>query len=498
MKSDNLDPRLRKYRITFNRLHIPLLAITQLFAAFYRAYISSSLNYGLGMPRSFVSVFYQFSICLMFLILSLITRRSFKINIKSIPFVIITGLIYVAISHQLLTRSQISNGSFITACYQPMVVALSTFGALLLKYEPPTFLKISGITICLLATLSRLFFDRFNDTYEGKQFVGKFYVFNQMIFASIGTLLQKKLISVNKKTSLLVIVFYVYFCGFLCSIIIYNIKYYNDTYNVDSKHNTKETFTTYYTFDYLRILSNIGMVWITYIICEGYRFVTLLYIVREGQISKVVLYGSLHGFYVVIIYIIFEKTIFFDYIFIALITIGYLFVYFSKYTENKVYKKEIKAKKSRVKFMRIINEQEQANLLVSGSKIEMDGEYFYQSHYQKNVERQTMYQGIDDTTIVDTYYSHKPESSRPPAYVINSIDTDDNIDNLYKTSQPNNFKSGIDMESNEESKDGRNLLQTQSNQSKDKRLSNMGTNNQTPSDPKFKYSLSASSQSSND
>lgn len=379
-----------------------------------------------------------------------------------------------------------------------MVVAISTIGSLILKYESPTFLKIAGIIICLLATLSRLFYDRFNDTYEGKQFVGKFYVFNQVIFAAMGVLLQKKLISANKKTSLLVIVFYIYLCGFLCSIIIYNIKYYNDTYNVDSKHNTKETFTTYYTFDYMRILFNIGMIWAALIVCEGYRYVTLMYIVREGQISKVVLFGSLHGFYVVIIYIVFEKTMYFDYIFIGLISIGYLSVYFSKYSQNKVEKSEIKAKRSRVKFIRTINGLEQTQLLVSGSKIEMDGEYFYQSHYQKNVERQTVYQAMEDTTIVDTYYSHQHASEKPPTYVINSIDTDDQTDNLYKTSQPSMFKSEMDMESNEESKDNRNLLKTQSHQSRDKRLSNMGTNNQTPTEPKLKYTLSASSEGSND
>lgn len=323
MKADFVSVRLQKYNDTFNKLHVPLLAITQLYVAFFRAYAAPTVNNGMGMPRSFVLLFQQFLVGSIFFFLSLFSGKSFKINPKTTPFLIMTGLIHVSISQQIFTRSQISNGPFITAGYQPIVPAISTLGAFVLKYEKANFLKYFGIIVCLGATLSRVYFDNFYDTYGGNQFVGKFYVFNQVLFLSIGVLLQKKIIANNKGVSLLVIVFYIYLWGFICSILIYNIKWFNDTYNTSSWHNTRETFNFYFSFEYLRAIFNIPGIYFTLVMCEAYRYVTLMYINRQGQISKVTLYGGLHGFYVLIIWIVFETPLYFDYIFISLITVGY-------------------------------------------------------------------------------------------------------------------------------------------------------------------------------
>jgi hypothetical protein len=57
-----------------------------------------------------------------------------------------------------------------------------------------------------------------------------------------------------------------------------------------------------------------------------------------GHISKVTLYSGLHGFYVVIIWMIFEETIYFDYIFVLLIIIAYCALFFSKYSLARILK----------------------------------------------------------------------------------------------------------------------------------------------------------------
>lgn len=261
MKHDNIKPTLLKYNLTFTKLHIPFLALTQLYIAYYRAYIAGMVNNNMGMPRSFVLLIKQFLVSSLFLVLSLLGGKSFKLNPKSIPFVIMTGMIHVSLSQQLFTRSQIANGPFITACYQPIVPAVSTLGAILLKFEVGTTLKYVGIVVCFVATGTRLFYDDLYDTYEGSQFIGKFFLFNQVLFLSIGVLLQKMVIAKNPNCSLLVMVFYIYGCGFLTTIIIYHVKYWNDTYNEDSAHNTLESYNSYLSLEYFYTLANVAAIY---------------------------------------------------------------------------------------------------------------------------------------------------------------------------------------------------------------------------------------------
>lgn len=115
MKFDNIDPRLLKYHLTFNTLHIPFLALTQLFVAYYRSYISGVLSYRLGIPRSFVILLKLFLESLLFFGFSVAGKKSFSINAKAIPFIIVTGMLQVSLSQQIFVRTQILNGPFITA-----------------------------------------------------------------------------------------------------------------------------------------------------------------------------------------------------------------------------------------------------------------------------------------------------------------------------------------------------------------------------------------------
>ena len=164
-------------------------------------------------------------------------------------------------------------------------------------------------------------------------------MFSNLIFLSIGVLLQKKIVQSNPNVSLFVIVFYIYFSGFLMTIIIFNVKYFNDVYNPNSAHNTLENFrSVYFDFSYIRTLMSVSMIYISLILAESFRYITLLYINKMGHISKVTLYSGLHGFYVVIIWMIFEGTIYFDYIFVLLIIIAYCALFFSKYSLARILK----------------------------------------------------------------------------------------------------------------------------------------------------------------
>lgn len=301
-----------------------------------------------------------------------------------------------------------TNGPFITACYQPVVVAISTLGAIVLGFEKGASLKYVAITICLSATGFRLFYDSFYDTYagSGRQFVGKFYVFNQVFLQSIGVLLQRKMIAYTQ-CSLIVLSFYIYGFGFLISIVIYNAKYWNDTYNSNSGHNTQESYhSIYFTFEYLWTLSKILMIYSTLILTECFRYLTLLFINREGHISKVTLYGALDAFYVVIIWKVFETTFAFDYFFIGLIALAYIMLLFSKYKLSRLVKVSNKEKGKLVKFKRAIKELETAELLQSQTKIVIEGNYFYESNHDRGSTRGIIFSQIGTDKMNNSYYGH--------------------------------------------------------------------------------------------
>lgn len=215
MKVDYISPKLVRYHLDFTKLHIPLLALTQLYIAYFRAYIAGFLNNRMGMPRSFVLLLKQFLVSSVFFFMAYFAGKKFLINPKSVAFIIITGLAHVSVSQQTFSRAQGENGPFISACYQPMAPALSTIAAILLGYEKGTVLKYSGVAICTIITLARFFYDDFYDIYNGRHFIGKYFLFMNLIFTTIGVITQKNVLSANPNVSLIVLVFYIYFSGFL-------------------------------------------------------------------------------------------------------------------------------------------------------------------------------------------------------------------------------------------------------------------------------------------
>lgn len=287
-----------------------------------------------------------------------------------------------------------------------MVPAIATLGAILLKFEKGTSLTFIGIIVCFVATAMRLFYDDLNDTYKGKLFKAKFYLFMYICFQVIGVLIQKKLLKFAH-CSLRVLVFYIWASGFITSAVFYNAKYWNDTFNYSSSKETYETFKgVYFTFEYIWILLDIAMIYIALIAAESYRYMTLIWINKKGHISKVTMYYSLHGFFVVIIWLIFEKTYAFDYFFIAMITAAYIALYFSKYTMSRVLKSNQHKTKERVQFKRTIKELEEVNLFESASRISIDGNYFYSSTQKLDQTRALVLSGSGSDNLGNSNLSN--------------------------------------------------------------------------------------------
>lgn len=94
------------------------------------------------------------------------------------------------------------------------------------------------------------------------------------------------------------------------------------------------------------------------------------------------IYGSLQGFYIIIIWIIFEHTLWFDYPFVLCITIAYVLLFACKYKFYKINKKN--NQKIKVKFKRIVKELQCAEKLLSVSQINMEGKHFYESNYNRD------------------------------------------------------------------------------------------------------------------
>lgn len=148
---------------------------------------------------------------------------------------------------------------------------------------------------------------------------------------------RNKCIEKNPNVSLLVIGFYIYFSGFVMSIIFYNIKYLNYTYHTKVTMNPPEVFPSYFSFHYISNISiRVPYIWWALILSEFFRYVCIMYINKKGYLSKVGLYGSLHGFYVVILYIAVNPTPSADYIFIWSITVAYIWLFSSKVHKNRI------------------------------------------------------------------------------------------------------------------------------------------------------------------
>lgn len=115
-------------------------------------------------------------------------------------------MVHVSVAAHFFSRAQTENGIFIAAAYQPFAPAFTSFIAFFLKMEVPTKLKVTGLSLCVLAVFGRLVYDLNSDVYyKTSQFRGKFFIIWNIIFYAVGVLVQKKIIYANPRASLFAI-----------------------------------------------------------------------------------------------------------------------------------------------------------------------------------------------------------------------------------------------------------------------------------------------------
>lgn len=147
MKIENVTGSLLSYRMTFIDLHIPFLALVQLYIAYFRTFMAGTINNGLGIPRTFVLGFHQLWVSVLFGIFAYFSGKCFKVSIRSIHHILLTGILQVAMAAQFFSRAQFENGPFVAACYQPIVPAMSTMAAVILALEKGSTAKYLGIAL---------------------------------------------------------------------------------------------------------------------------------------------------------------------------------------------------------------------------------------------------------------------------------------------------------------------------------------------------------------
>jgi hypothetical protein len=142
---------------------------------------------------------------------------------------------------------------------------------------------------------------------------------------------------------------------------------------------------------------------LAYIICDGFKYIVLISENKKGHVSKVSLYYSLHGFYVVIIYLIFypDETSNFDYPFIVLVSFGYGLMFFSKYVSHQSDKKK---QVHKIKFKRKLTNLLEVSQVQSSSEIHIKPSYFYDSNNQTEPEKAMLLDDAMSLTVSNSHY----------------------------------------------------------------------------------------------
>ena len=253
-------------------------------------------------------------------------------------------------SQQLFVRAQLMNKPFVTAWYQPIVPAVSTVGAILLQKEKTSRMIQIGISIWLVATWSRLSYDALTQ-YDDQLFVKKFYLLLQVLFLSTGVLMQKYIIQNNSDKSLLVLGFHIYLYGTIMSGIFYTVKYIAYIKYDPVPLDPPEVFNGYLNGQWFRNVSvQVPSIFTMLVISEAFRYAALMYINKKGHISKVTLYGSLHGFYIIAIYSFTEAIDAFDIMFFTSILVAYWCLFWSKIHYGRIERNKASNKKNTIKF----------------------------------------------------------------------------------------------------------------------------------------------------
>lgn len=91
-----------------------------------------------------------------------------------------------------------------------------------------------------------------------------------------------------------------------------------------------------------------------------------------------------------------------------MITVAYITLFASKYVLTKQNKINNRQKNQKVRFKRAIKELDDANMLMSMTKIEINGKYFYESSCHRSGSRGVLFNELNSMVLNNSGYAQSP------------------------------------------------------------------------------------------
>jgi drug/metabolite transporter (DMT)-like permease len=309
MKSSNLNRELIVSYSTFQSLIIPVLALNQLAAAGFGAYVSSYVNTQLGPRRSLTFFFRHFWTMILFLILAIVNKELRFFTKRETPFVLITGILGVFLKAQLTSKSRGVSGPYYLSLWQPLTPVFVQAAVIFLGMEKSSPRKLLGIVICSLAVLSFIIKYTFDHTLDNV-FITYLFMVLQIILPGIGSVTTKKAL-VADKIGVLNLCFWVNVFGTLSAFIYYSFHY------------IKDPIPPFISYTYQLDLLNAGGIWVCLVFVDTFNLACLTYITQIGDVSKAAVYGTLSATWTIVFGLIRSEYELWIVFYITAILVGY-------------------------------------------------------------------------------------------------------------------------------------------------------------------------------
>ena len=222
-----------------------------------------------------------------------------------------------------------------------MVPVIVTLLSILTGLEKKSSLKSFGIFLCFATTLAGMIYQITRiDPPPGissalATLQQDFFLIIQVLSLVCGIISQKKLI-MSRPFGLFGLAFWIYFFAMIVQWCAWFCQYINNTMPLKPDSNEPAfEFNDFFSFKMFGHLFEMGAVFGTAMIIEMFNFVTLMYINKTGQVSKVALFSTLHASYIIIFGLINSKYSEFMTFYIVLIYVGYVIIFAKKRKDAK-------------------------------------------------------------------------------------------------------------------------------------------------------------------
>lgn len=198
-------------------------------------------------------------------------------------------------------------------------------------------MKSTGILICLLTTIGGIIYQIQRKAGPGGQPIDyddvalkrDFFLVIQVCALVAGLITQKKAIMARKGFGLIALAFWIYFFACISQWCTWFFQFMN------KKTDPNFGYHDFFSFKMLGHLFQMGAIFIMVMVGEMFNFVTLMYINKTGQVSKVALFSTLHASFIIIFGLISNKYSRFMVFYIILVYSGYVMIFYKKRKDIK-------------------------------------------------------------------------------------------------------------------------------------------------------------------